>query len=102
MNFFICNNKSFPKAGKWWHHDKEIDIVALNGDVKEIMFCECKWQDNADAVKILNELKEKAKFVRWHDEGIKEHYAIFAKSFKKTIKEKHLQLFDLKKMKKIM
>ena len=60
------------------------------------MFCECKWQDNVDAGKILNELKEKAKFVDWHNGNRKERYAIFAKSFKKAIKEKDLQMFDLK------
>ncbi|MBS3108429.1 ATP-binding protein [Candidatus Woesearchaeota archaeon] len=90
------NKINFSKINRWWYKDKEIDIVALNEDTKEIMFCECKWQDNVDAGKILNELKEKAKFVDWHNGNRKERYAIFAKSFKKAIKEKDLQMFDLK------
>lgn len=73
----------------------EIDIVALNDDTKEIMFCECKWRDSADAKKILYELKEKAKSVQWNNEERKEYYAIFAKSFSEKIKEQNVMLFDL-------
>lgn len=99
----------FTKIGKQWGKipdapkDKsqyEIDIVALNEQTKEILFCECKWQDRVDAKKILAELKEKAKFVDWHAGERKEHYAIFAKSFKERIKEPNLILFDLKDFKK--
>ncbi len=88
----------FSEIRKWWHKDREIDIVALNEDTNEIVFCECKWQDEADAGKILYELKEKSRFVRWHDDKRKESYAIFAKSFREKIKEPDLLLFDLKDM----
>jgi len=74
----------------------EIDIVALNDETKEIMFCECKWRDSADAKKILYELKEKAKSVQWNNEERKEYYAIFAKSFSEKIKEPDVLLFDLR------
>jgi len=94
----------FSKIGTWWgpYRDNEerktaeIDIVALNDSTKEILFCECKWQDNVDAKKILAELKEKAKFVQWNNEKRKEHYAVFAKSFREKIKEPNVLLFDLK------
>lgn len=88
----------FGEIRKWWHKDREIDIVALNEDTKEILFCECKWQDKVDAGKILSELKERSKFVRWHNDKRKESYAIFAKSFREKIKEPDLLLFDLKDM----
>ena len=84
------------KIGNWWHKDNEIDIIALNESKKEILFCECKWQDKVDAKKISAELKEKAKFVDWKNDKRKEHYAIFAKSFKEKIKEPNLMLFDLR------
>ncbi len=90
------------KIGSWWHKDREIDIVALNEKTKEILFCECKWQDKADAKKILAELKEKAKFVDWNNDKRKEHYAIFAKSFKERFKESNVLLFDLKDIEKIL
>ena len=91
----------FNKINRWWHKDKEIDIVALNEQTKEIMFIECKWKENVNAEKVLSELKEKSEFVQWNTEKRKEHYAIFAKSFKKKIKEKNLHLFDLKDMEKV-
>lgn len=90
------------KIGRWWHKDKEIDILALNDSTKEIMFCECKWRDSMDAGKILTELKEKAKYVEWNNGKRKEHYAIFAKSFKERIKKPNLVLFDLKNLEKAM
>ena len=94
----------FSKIGSWWGHKREdglrkeleIDIVALNENTKEILFCECKWQKNVDAKKILNDLKEKSKFVEWNNEKRKEHYAVFAKSFKNKISEPDTILFDLK------
>ena len=87
---------NFDWVGKWWHKDKEIDIIALNSKTNEIVFVECKWQENVDTKKILNELKEKSKFVKWRNEKRKEYYAIFAKSFKEKTKEENLFLFDLK------
>ncbi len=95
---------TFTKIGKEWgkiplkkkgENTYEIDIVALNEQTKEILFCECKWQDKIDAGKILEELKEKAKFVQWNMETRKEYYAIFSKSFKEKIKSDAM-LFDLK------
>ncbi|MGC8899112.1 MAG: ATP-binding protein [Candidatus Micrarchaeia archaeon] len=41
----------FSKIGRWWHKDKEIDIIALNEERKQILFCECKWQRRVDAKK---------------------------------------------------
>ena len=63
----------------------EIDIVSINERAGEILFGECKWRDKADARKILAELKEKAKLVQWKNQTRKEHYSIFAKSFKERL-----------------
>ncbi|MCK4555222.1 MAG: ATP-binding protein, partial [Candidatus Aenigmarchaeota archaeon] len=96
---------AFTKIGKEWgksplkkkgENAYEIDIVALNEQTKDILFCECKWQDKVDAKKILSELKEKAEFVQWNNEGRKEHYAVFAKSFKRKFREQNVMLFDMK------
>ncbi len=104
----LFNNKLFRefsnfKTYKWWHKDKEIDIVALNDQTKEILFAECKWKENVNAEEILNKLKENAKHVKWHNDKRKEKYAIFAKSFKKKIKEFNgspVYCFDLKDLEK--
>lgn len=108
--FLEHRKPAFDKMGRWWgaYRDAEtderkaaeIDIVSVNEQAKEILFCECKWQDNVDAKKILAELKGKAKYVDWNNDKRKECYAIFARSFKERIKEENLLLFDLKDLEK--
>jgi len=93
---------NFDWIGRWWYKDKEIDIVTLNEQTKEILFAECKWKGNLNANRILEELKDKAKYVKWNNENRKEYYAIFAKSFKKKIKEKNVFLFDLKDLERFL
>ena len=96
---------NFEKFGKWWHKSQEIDIVAINEKNREILFGECKWQEQVNAEKILKELNEKAKFVQWNNEKRKEYFAIFAKSFKRKISEfegKKAYCFDLKDIKKLI
>ena len=90
----------FPASGRWWHKDKEMDIVALNDSGKEILFAECKWQEGVDAEAILEELKEKANLVEWHSMDRKENFAIFVKSFKK--RTDGALLFDLKDLEKAL
>lgn len=98
----------FNKIGSWWGAYKdesgerktaEIDIVGLNEQSREILFCECKWAEDVDAEKVLAELKRKAGLVEWNKGKRKEYYAIFAKSFRKRIGE--VLLFDLKDMEEI-
>ncbi len=88
------------KIGRWWHKEKEIDIVALNEKTKEALFCECKWQQNVDGEKALDALKEKASHVEWKRD--KEHYAVFAKSFLKKPKQSGAFFFDMKDIEKII
>jgi AAA+ ATPase superfamily predicted ATPase len=99
---FIIDSKVFclTKTGRWWNKDKEIDIVALNDQTKEILFAECKWQDKVDARKVLGNLMEKTKDVKLLKR--KEIYAIFAKSFKEKFKEPGVLLFDLDDLKKFL
>jgi len=82
------------KIGRWWHKDREIDIVAINEERKQILFTECKWKDKVNAEKILKELKEKAKFVDWNLGKRKEHYCVIAKSFSR--KSEDALCFDLR------
>ena len=54
---------------------------------------------------MLNELKEKSIFVDWNNEKRKEYFAVFAKSFKKKIKEfegNRVYCFDLKDIEKLV
>lgn len=97
---FIIDSKIFhlTNIGGWWYRDKEIDIVALNDQTKEVLFAECKWQDKVDARKVLNDLRGKTKFVNLMKR--KELYAVFAKSFKEKFKEPNVLLFDMEDLKK--
>ena len=104
---FLIETRFFPftKIGKWWHKDKEIDLVGLNERTKEILFSECKWKDRVSPKKILEELVEKAKYVQWHNKERKESFAIFAKSFSKRIDEfegKKVYCFDLKDLERLL
>jgi AAA+ ATPase superfamily predicted ATPase len=93
----------YDKVGKWWHKDSEIDLIAVNVEEKEILFAECKWQDNVVPQKVLAQLKEKTGYVRWNNERRKERYAVFAKSFKeKSLDEENVLLFDLKEIENLM
>jgi|Deesub1362A_J573_1020465.scaffolds.fasta_scaffold06334_2 hypothetical protein len=89
---------SFTEVRRWWHKDKEIDIVALNEDARKILFAECKWKENVNCKKIVAQLAEKAKHVRWHNKSREEVYAVFAKSFSERIEDfngKTVICFDL-------
>lgn len=94
IQFLIEMNRSnklpfiFGKIGKQWGRFKaetgkntyEIDIVALNEHTKDILFCECKWQNRKIDIDVLKDLKEKSGFVDWYSKERKEYYAVISKS----------------------
>ncbi|GFO97239.1 hypothetical protein ig2599ANME_1439 [groundwater metagenome] len=106
----IMRISPFPisRAGKWWgfyrengqKKELEIDIVALNEQTHEILFCECKWQKNVNSEIIYQELKEKAKFVNWNNKDRKEYYAVAARSF--SIKTGHARCIDLNELENVL
>ena len=103
QEFLIRSNKfEFQKIGRWWHKGEEIDIVAMNDDSKEILFGECKWQENVDAEKIYTELQRKSSFVVWNNSIRKVRFVIFAKSFTKKIRRENVSLFDLEDFSKLV
>jgi len=75
----------------WWGHARqednryeiEIDLIGLNQKARQIIFVECKWKEDVDSEELLKELKEKSKYVHWHDNKREEYYCIIAKSFKR-------------------
>ncbi len=102
--FYISPIK-FTKIGKWWHKDKEIDIIAMNEQAKEILFVECKWQSRVNAKKVCKELTEKAQYVQWYNNRRKEYLAVFAKSFSKRIDKfegRKVLCYDLKDLEKFI
>ncbi len=98
---FLAESKifQFSKIGRWWYKDCEIDIALINEKNTEIFLGECKWKDNINAGKIVAELYKKSKNVIWKNENRRESFIVFAKSFKKRIKEfegKKVYCFDIK------
>lgn len=99
--------------GRWWGYYRdletkarkniEIDIVGINNETGDILFGECKWKEGVDGKKLVNQLKEKSKYVHWPDNEKKrtDHFVIIAKSFSKTSKEEDVYYYnvhDLEKM----
>jgi len=83
--FLLLNRDTLPftftKIGRWWHKDKEIDVVALNEESKEIGFFECEYTTLKfkDALDIIAELKKKSRYVDWNTSKRKEHFGVIAK-----------------------
>lgn len=93
------------KIGRWWWKDQEIDLIAFNEHTQEILFCECKWQEDVDAQKLANQLQEKERHVQWNASTRKTRYAFFAKSFKPKIKEHNgisVSCYDLNNIGKLL
>lgn len=69
----------FEQIGRWWDKNTEIDLVGLNKADNSILFVEAKWNNKPLGIGVLEELKRKAKRLKWGEEGRKEHFALAAK-----------------------
>ena len=96
----------FSKIGRWWQRDQEIDIIAMNEDSGEILFCECKWQNmkRKAAEDILDDLKLKSIDVGWNTKKRKEYFSLIAKEIenKDGLREKGYLAFDLRDFKSVI
>jgi len=78
-------------SGMQWGKNYEIDILLKDGN--DFLVIECKWQDDVDAVLVLENMKESSKNL---PAGNKK-YIIYSRSFKRTTKEANCySLHDLK------
>ena len=100
--FLLLNRDRLPftitKIGRWWHKDKEIDIVALDEESKEIGFFECKYRTlkTKDARDILAELNKKSRYVDWNLNKRKEYSGLIAKKIadKESLRKEGYFVFD--------
>jgi len=98
---FLIHKKpiAFTKIGNWWYKEREIDLVVLNEDKKQIAFFECKWKTLGynQSLKILKELKEKTPHVKWLNKQRKEQYGLIAKKIenKKDLRNEGFLVYDL-------
>ncbi len=70
----------FSQWGMWWDRENEIDVVALNRENLDILFCECKWQKRKVDTEVIKHLLNKAPLVKWFNEKRKEYFAFISKS----------------------
>jgi len=82
FNHIPASNR-FDRIGTWWYRDKEIDLVALNRDSREILFIECKWKTMSfrDAKRELGRLEGKSEHVLW--DSNRKDFGLIAKSIDK-------------------
>jgi len=97
------------KWRKWWHKDKEIDlIVFMNETKKESVFFAFKWSElkRRDCERIIAELKEKSGYVDWHRKERTERYGIIARRIgiddKKDLRSKGYPIYDLEDLEALM
>ncbi|MFW6111195.1 MAG: DUF234 domain-containing protein, partial [Thermoproteota archaeon] len=101
----MMQKTGYTPVGRWWHKDKEIDIVALNQPQNKILLGECKWSRHPVNLQVLRNLEQKSTHIPWRKKKRTEVYALFSKSgFTKRIKtlqRKNLLLYDLKQLQKL-
>ncbi|MCD4766525.1 MAG: DUF234 domain-containing protein [Methanosarcinales archaeon] len=78
----------------------EIDIVALNENTKDILFCECKWENKKTNAGVLEDLQKKSGFVNWYTGERTEYFAVISKAgftrrAEKFAEQEGFLLFDL-------
>ena len=72
---------SFNRVGRWWGaKDVEIDILAYDSVGKDIVFGECKYSKQKKGMGVLNELRDKAKAVKWKKDSRNEFFIMYSKS----------------------
>ncbi|MBA3046279.1 MAG: ATP-binding protein [Candidatus Thermoplasmatota archaeon] len=99
--------------GRWWGHKRdaetgerrelEIDIVTIDESARTILFGECKWKEDVNGQRLLEELKEKAEFVTLKSpKGWKERYILVARTFKKRPDESEVRCLDLEDISELL
>ena len=80
-------------------HKKTTAKLGLNENKKQIAFFECKWKTlgYSQSLKIFQELKEKAPYVKWSNKQRKEQYGLIAKKIenKKDLRKEGFLVYDL-------
>jgi len=90
----------FTRVGKWWKGDMEIDMVALNERDCRIFFGEVKWGKSVDGPSVERSLRKKAEKVDWCRGKREEHFAVFARNFRR--KPKEAKAYTLKELEMLL
>ena len=78
---------TFSKIGRYWDKNIEIDIVAMDTDSDDIIFCECKYRNELMGTDVLKALETKSENVAWNKGRRREWFVLFSISgFTKALK----------------
>lgn len=66
------------RLGRWWEREQEIDLVCMGEGAN--LFCEVKWSDGVDGVRVIKHLREKSRAVRLQGRA---HFCVAARSFRR-------------------
>lgn len=104
---FLAKKLDFPRRGKQWgkipgrprgKNEYEIDLVAVDGSARIALF-EFKWKDLPvdESLKIIDELREKSKFLDRRGKYGEEYFGIFARRIegKEKLRGEGYLVFDL-------
>lgn len=94
----------FSQWGRWWDRENEIDVVALDRETQDILFCECKWQKRKIDADEIKHLLYKAPLVNWFNDNRTEHFAFisnagFTEEAMKFAQDNSVLVFNLNDMK---
>ena len=87
----------FTRIGRWWHRGEEIDLVAVDGNMKKVLLVEVKWKDmrKREARGVLKDLKRKFKLMGL--EGWEAYFGLMARKVegKGDLREEGFNVWDL-------
>lgn len=68
----------FNKAGRWWDHQTEIDLVTFDSFGSDMIFGECKYHHQPIDVDVFYDLMKKTESVEWKKDQRKNWYVLFS------------------------
>ena len=90
----------YERLGRYWDKNIEIDIMALDGEEKNLLLGEIKWQKKPVGIRTLGELREKAKKLNVLSDSRNYLLLISKSGFTRSLQEmadESVLLFDLRK-----
>ena len=68
----------FSKLGRYWDHENEIDIAAVDPEGKNLILGECKYWQEPAGMSVLRDLEAKAQTIAWEKEKRKTWFVLFS------------------------
>ena len=89
----------YERLGRYWDKNIEIDIMALDGEEKNVLLGEIKWRKKPTGIKIFGELREKAERIKTLS-ACRKYFLLISKSgFTQAVQEmagENVLLLDLR------